>query len=121
MDNMKKQIIKNLYDIIPVGAHAKIMVEEGQVEAIIDGYMFNFTVHEYSDKTLIVMLDSDTRKARNILKKYGATFTRKTLDEIQGDEFKNRILDIYSRSNSKGGMGCSWTTDDLDTLEYKEL
>ena len=117
----KKEIIKDIYDIEPVQAHAVGVVEHGQEDAIIDGYMFQFTVQEYSNNTLIVLLDSDTPKARKILKEYGASFEKNTLDEIHGDKFKNRILEIYGKSNSEGGMSCSWTLHNLDELEYKEF
>jgi hypothetical protein len=87
----KNKDIKNLYDIFPVGATAKLAIEEGNVEAIIDGYMFEFTIQEYSNGILKVLLDSDSKKARKILKSYGASFEKETMDEIQGEEFKKRI------------------------------
>lgn len=121
MAKTEKQITKSLHDIIPAGARAMVVVEEGNVEAIIDGYMFQFTVHEYSNGILKVFLHSYNKKAREILKNYGATFEKKTLNEIHGDEFNKRIDEIYGRSNSEGGMSCSWTLHNLDELEYKEF
>jgi hypothetical protein len=109
----------NLLDsIIPFSATAKMVVEEGDVSAVIDGYLFNFTVQEYSSGTRVVLLDSDTPKARRILKKFDASFKKKT-DEIFGDEFVKRIYEIYGYSNSRGGMACNWITD--EKIEYKEL
>jgi hypothetical protein len=91
----------NLLDsIIPFSATAKMVVQE------------------YSSGTRVVLLDSDTPKARRILKKFDASFKKKT-DEIFGDEFVKRIYEIYGYSNSRGGMACNWITD--EKIEYKEL
>jgi len=118
---MKNKTIKNIYDIFPVGAHAQGAVEHGQVEVIIDGYMFELSIQIHSDGFTKVLLDSDTPKARRILKKYGASFSKKTLDEIQGGDFIGRIKEIYDYSNTKGTNMCTWTVENLDELEYKEL
>lgn len=112
--------IKKLYDnIIPFSATAKIVVEEGDVSAVIDGYLFEFTIQEYSNGIKTLLLNSDTPKARRILKKFGVCFKKQTQDEIIGDLFVKHIFEIYTLSNSKGGMACSWITD--EKLEYKEL
>lgn len=123
MDNMTKtnKPIKDVYDITPVSARAIIVVEEGQVEAIIDGHLFSFTINEYSDGNFTVLLDSKGVKARRMLQEYGATFSKDTLDRVHGDEFNRRIKEIYSLSNSQGGMGCSWAVENLDEMEYKEF
>ena len=118
---MKKQITKDIYDIFPVGAHAKGVVEHGEVEVIIDGYMFELTIQLHSDGISKVLLDSDTPKARTILKKYGASMSKKTLDEIHGEEFIGRIKEIYDYSNTRGTNMCSWTVENFDKLEFKEL
>ena len=120
MTDTKKQT-RDVYDIVPVGARAIVAIEEGAVEAIIDGHMFNFTIQEYSDGNYTVLLDSKGRKARAILRKYGATFTRATMDQVHGEEFNARIKEIYGYSNSRGGMCCSWTAEDIDEMEYKEF
>lgn len=111
--------MKDLYTIEPISARAELVIEEGRIEAIIDGYLFDFTIQEISNGTLIILLNSDTTKARNILIEYGASFERKTKDEIHGEAFKQRILDIYRKSNSDGGHNCSWEVDGYDELEYK--
>ena len=110
----------NIYDnIIPFSAAARMVVEEGQVNAVIDGYLFSFTIHEYSNGSKKLMLDSDTPKARKILKKFGVSFARATLDEIHGDEFIAAVHKIYQLSNSEGGSSCSWITD--KEVDYKEF
>jgi len=118
---MKKETTKNLYDIEPISASAVGVVEHGEVGVIIDGYKFTFTIQEYSNGTLVVLLDSDCSKARKILKAYGATFTKDGMDEIEGEEFKKRIHEIYGKSNSEGGASCSWTVENINELEYKEF
>lgn len=82
--------MKNLSNIIPVSATAQVVIEEGCVEAIIDGYLFSLTVHEYSNGIVKVFLDfsSNTPSSRDILALYGATLDSETLDEIHGEEFK---------------------------------
>lgn len=118
---MNKQTTKDIYDIEPIAAIAVGIVEHGQVDTIIDGYKFEFTVQEYSNGIFRVLLDSDFPKARKILKTYGAKFTKKELDEIQGEKFKQRIKDIYEYSSSKGGSSCSWKIENYNELEYKEF
>ena len=59
--------MKDLDTIEPISARAELVIEEGSVEAIIDGYLFDFTIQEISNGTLIILLNSDTTKARNIL------------------------------------------------------
>ncbi|MEK6829726.1 MAG: hypothetical protein AABY15_06420 [Nanoarchaeota archaeon] len=113
--------IKDIDDIIPFSARALVVVEEGQVEAIIDDHLFSFTVQQYSNDVLTILIDhhTDTAKARKILKEYGVIFKKETKDEIHGEEFKEKIFEIYQNSNSKGGDFCSWTTD--EELEFKEF
>ncbi len=106
-------------DVIPFSAITNMVIEEGDVSVVIDGYLFNFTIHEYSNGTIKLMLDSDTLKARNILKRFGVSFTKKTLNEINCDEFIKAIHEIYSYSNSRGGDMCSWVTD--EEIDYKEF
>lgn len=112
---------KDVNDIFAVGAHAKGVVEHGEVEVIIDGYMFELVIQQYSNGITVVLLDSDTPKARRILKKYGVSFKKKTLDEIHGDEFIERIKEIYDFSNTKGTNMSSWTVENFGELEYKEF
>ena len=116
--------MKDLSDIIPFSATALVVVEEGHVEAVIDGYLFSLTVHEYSNGILKVFLDhsSDTPSSREILGLYGATLESETLDEIHGEEFNKAILDIYRMSNSSGGGMCSWTTtDEVEYMEFEDF
>lgn len=111
--------MKDLYTIEPISARAELVIEEGRIEAIIDSYLFDFTIQEISNGTLIILLNSDTTKARNILIEYGASFERKTKDEIHGHDFKQRILQIYRKSRDEGGHNCSWEVDGYEELEYK--
>ena len=108
-------------DIIPISARAILVVEEGEVELIISGYKFVFTIQEYSNKIIKILLDSDKPKARKLLAPFGVTFNKDTLDEVHGDEFIKYIREIYSLSNSNGGMSCSWIEDDYDDFVYKEF
>jgi len=111
----------NFDDILPISARAIVVVEEGQVEIIVNGYKLSFTIHECSNKSVSVFLDDNTSKARKILKSFGVSFKKETKDEIYGDDFISYIMEVYSKSNTHGGNGCSWLIDNYNDLVYKEL
>ena len=108
------------YDAItPISARALVVVEEGEVETIIDGYKFKFTIHEYSNKIIKVYLESDSTKARKMLKQFDVSFERKTLNEIHGEQFVSLIHEFYG--NTTGDMNCDWQVTDYHELDYKEI
>jgi hypothetical protein len=108
------------YDAItPISARALVVVEEGEVETIIDGYKFIFTIHEYSNKIIKVYLESDSPKARRILKKFNVSFLKVSLNEIHGNEFVSLIHEFYG--NTTGDRNCEWQVKDYHELDYKEI
>ncbi len=107
--------------IQPISARAIIVVEEGQVEVIISGYKFSFTIHEYSDKNVVVLLDDNKPKARKLLESFGVSFKKDTKDKIYGDEFVSYIHEIYGYSNTRGGGSCDWQIEGIGELDYKEF
>ena len=111
---------ENLFDnIIPYSARPVVVVEEGEVEVVIEEYLFRFTIHEYSNGIVKIMLDTDTPESRKMLEKYGVSFNDETLDEVHGEEFCDEIFRIYSWSNLKGGNSCNWQTDEqIDYIEF---
>lgn len=113
--------MKELDSIIPISAYAEGVVEHGRVGCIIDGYLMHFTIMQYSNGITNILLDNDNKKYREILSKYGVTFNKNTQDKIFGDDFIDYLNGIYSKSNSHGGPGCHWVTDNFSDLEYEEI
>lgn len=121
---MSKKKIDIYDDIIPFSARAIVVVEEGQVELLIQGYKFSFTIHEYSNKVVEVFLDDNILKARRILEPFGVSFQKKTKNEIYGDKFIDYVHRIYEYSNTRNnGQTSSWYLEDESTeiIEYKEF
>ena len=107
-------------DIEPRSAYTSVMVEEGHVELVINGYLFSFTVHQYSNGINEVLSDDFFKlKARKMLISLGVEFKKETGDEVHHDELVPYIIETYGMSNSHGGGFCSWTDDDI--TDYKEF
>ena len=102
--------------IKPMSARAIMVVEEGKVEVIISGYLFSFTINEYSDKNVVVLLDDNKPKARKLLEQFGVSFKKETKDEVHGEEFIDYIYEIYGYSSGSNG---DWEDKDASELNYK--
>ena len=91
--------MKDIYDIIPLTSYATIIIEEGHASIIVDGIIVSFTVHQYSNDMVKVMLDDDYPEIRKILSEYGGNFIDDS-DEMVDSPFTEYINEIYSLSGS---------------------
>lgn len=108
-------MMKKLNDIIGLSAYADGVVEHGRVEVLIDGTVIWFTIQEYSNGCIRIMLDDDTPENRDILKRYGVEFEDEDgSDEIITDEFRSYLREIYSESGTTDHA--HWTSHLYDEL-----
>jgi hypothetical protein len=108
--------MKDVDDVIGISATCNGVVEHGIVETIIEDKRINFTVEQYSDGGVVVLLDDNTEEVRELLKEYGAEFENDN-ETLVYNKFTSYINTIYCKTGET--TSASWTNPDYE--DYAEV
>lgn len=111
--------MKDFYDLPALRAITGGIIEYGTVELLLDKEIVCFTIHEYSNGDIFILLDDNYQHIRKKLEEYGIKFVGET-DKIDSEEFESFIHNIYQQTAQESGHVWEDSSYNIDDYNYVE-